>query len=108
MTLKQQAIAYIEQLSTEKLKSVLDYLAYLQDKEDWEAIPKLETDLERKENRQRTQTDVKAGKSESRHNEDPLLALAGTLECDEENISERHDEYIGDALLAKLAGNADE
>ena len=37
----------------------------------------------------------------------PLLALAGTLECDEENISDRHDELIGDGLVAELSGRAD-
>ncbi len=31
-------------------------------------------------------------------NPDPLLALAGTLECDSTDLSERHDEYIGQAL----------
>ena len=39
---------------------------------------------------------------------DPLLALIGTLECDVPNIGERHDEYIGDALIAELRGNDDE
>ena len=39
---------------------------------------------------------------------DPLLALIGTLECDVADISERHDDYIGDALIAELRGNDDE
>jgi len=39
---------------------------------------------------------------------DPLLALAGTLECDVTDIGERHDDYIGDALLAELWGDEDE
>ena len=39
---------------------------------------------------------------------DPLLALIGTLECDVPDIGERHDEYIGDALIAELRGNDDE
>lgn len=39
---------------------------------------------------------------------DPLLALIGTLECDVPNIGERHDEYIGDALIAELRGDDDE
>ena len=39
---------------------------------------------------------------------DPLLALIGTLECDIPDIGERHDEYIGDALIAELRGNNDE
>ena len=39
---------------------------------------------------------------------DPLLALIGTLECDVPDIGERHDEYIGDALIAELRGDDDE
>ena len=39
---------------------------------------------------------------------DPLLALAGTLECEVTDIGERHDDYIGDALLAELRGDNDE
>lgn len=33
---------------------------------------------------------------------EPLLALAGTLTCDATNISKRHDEYIGQALLKEM------
>ncbi len=39
---------------------------------------------------------------------DPLLALAGTLECEVTDIGERHDDYIGDALLAELQEDNDE
>ena len=39
---------------------------------------------------------------------DPLIALLGTLECDVTDIGERHDDYIGDALLAELGGDEDE
>lgn len=39
---------------------------------------------------------------------DPLIALLGTLECDVTDLSERHDDYIADALLAELWGDADE
>lgn len=39
---------------------------------------------------------------------DPLLALAGTLEYKVTDLSERHDEYIGQALLAEIQGNDDE
>ena len=39
---------------------------------------------------------------------DPLLALMGTLECDVTDIGKRHDDYIGDALIAELRGNDDE
>lgn len=39
---------------------------------------------------------------------DPLIALLGTLESNVTDISERHDDYIADALLAELWGNEDE
>ena len=39
---------------------------------------------------------------------DPLIALAGTLQSDVTDIGERHDDYIADALLAELWGDADE
>lgn len=35
-------------------------------------------------------------------NPDPLLALAGTLKYEATDLSERHDEYIGKALLAEM------
>ena len=38
---------------------------------------------------------------------DPLLALAGTLECDVTDVGERHDHYIGQSLLSEMRGNAD-
>ena len=39
---------------------------------------------------------------------DPLIALLGTLESDVNDIGERHDEYIADALLAERWRNNDE
>ena len=39
---------------------------------------------------------------------DPLLALAGTLKGSTTDMGERHDDYIGDALLAELRGDNDE
>ncbi len=39
---------------------------------------------------------------------DPLLALAGTLKGNATDMGERHDDYIGDALLAELRGDNDE
>ena len=39
---------------------------------------------------------------------DPLIALLGTLECDVTDIGKRHDDYIGDALLAELWGDENE
>ena len=44
----------------------------------------------------------------AKHATTSLLALAGTLECDVTDIGERHDDYIGDALLAELRGAHDE
>jgi hypothetical protein len=41
-------------------------------------------------------------------NPDPLLALAGTLKYEATDLSERHDEYIGKALLAEMRGDNDE
>jgi len=38
---------------------------------------------------------------------DPLLALAGTLECDVTDVGERHDHYIGQSLLSEMRGNED-
>ena len=85
--LKQQAITYIEQLSTEKLETALNYLAALRHSDLWAA----EAESEKRKNSDKTA---------------PLLELAGTLECDEENISDRHDELIGDGLLTELCGRA--
>ena len=39
--LQQQAVELIKQLSAEKLKSVIDYLNSLQDKEAWEATSRI-------------------------------------------------------------------
>ena len=86
--LKQQAIAYIEQLSTEKLETALNYLAALRNSDLWTA-------------------EAESEKRKSSDKATPLLSLAGTLECDEENISDRHDELIGDGLLAELCGHTD-
>ena len=44
--LQQQAVELIKQLSAEKLKSVIDYLNSLQDKEAWEATHELANDPE--------------------------------------------------------------
>ena len=44
--LQQQAVELIKQLSTEKLKTGIDYLNYLRDKEGWEATHELANDPE--------------------------------------------------------------
>ena len=60
--LQQQAVELIEQLSTEKLKAVIDYLNYLQDKEAWEATRELTSNPEIAKSLQRAEADVKAGR----------------------------------------------
>ena len=60
--LKQQAATLIEQLSTENLKSVIDYLNYFQDKEAWEATRELANDPEIVKSLERAEADVKAGR----------------------------------------------
>ena len=61
-SLQQQAVELIEQLSTEKLKAVIDYLSYLQDKEAWEATQELMGDPEIAKSLKRAEADVKAGR----------------------------------------------
>jgi hypothetical protein len=39
--------------------------------------------------------------------DDPLLKLAGTLECGISDLSERHHDYIGEGLMRKLSGGND-
>lgn len=51
-----------------------------------------------------TETD----QSQEAETANPLLTMAGTLECDVPDIGERHDDYIGDALLEELRGNDNE
>ena len=62
VSLQQQAVELIEQLSTEKLKAVVDYLSYLQDKEAWEATQELMGDPEIAKSLKRAEADVKAGR----------------------------------------------
>ena len=62
VSLQQQAVELIEQLSTEKLKAVVDYLSYLQDKEAWEATQELMGDPEIAKSLKRAESDVKAGR----------------------------------------------
>ena len=60
--LQRRAVLLIEQLSTEKLKIAHDYLAYLQDKEAWEATHELASDPEVAKSLERAEADVKAGR----------------------------------------------
>lgn len=52
--------------------------------------------------------ETSTNQSQESEGTDPLLALAGTLECEVADIGERHDDYIGDALLAELREDNDE
>ncbi len=102
LKLKQHAIEIIKQLSTEKLEDAFDYLSYLHAKEISNVSHELKIDTEIRKSPRRS---IKVEEHKSENSKDPLLALLGTLKCDEENISDRHDEIIGDALLAELRGN---
>ena len=51
---------------------------------------------------------IRVVKGEHADHPDPLVALIGTLESNVTDIGERHDDYIADALLAELWGDADE
>ena len=62
VSLQQQAVELIKQLSTEKLKAVVDYLNYLQDKEAWEATHELSSDPEIAKSLEHEKADVKAGR----------------------------------------------
>ncbi len=61
-SLQQQAVELIEQLSTEKLRTVIDYLSYLQDKEAWEATHELASNPEIVKSLERSETAVQAGR----------------------------------------------
>lgn len=63
--LHEQAIELIQQLSIEKLKAVIDYLTYLQDKATWEATYELTSQPEVVESLKCAEADVKAGRLKS-------------------------------------------
>jgi hypothetical protein len=52
--------------------------------------------------------EIRVVKGAHESNPDPLLASAGTLQSDVNDIGERHDDYIAAALLAELRGDEDE
>ncbi len=63
--LQQQAMTLIEQLPTEKLKAVIDYLNYLYDKEAWEATYELISDPEIAKDIEQAEDDIKSGRLKS-------------------------------------------
>lgn len=60
INLKQQAIHLIEQLPTQQLEVIVDYLTYLQDKEAWEATHELTSNPEIVESLKKAEADIKA------------------------------------------------
>ena len=63
--LQQQVIELIEQLSAEKLKMVVDYLADLQDKESWEATHELGNDPEIAKSLETCRSGCESGKAKA-------------------------------------------
>ena len=63
--LQQQAMTLIEQLPTEKLRTAIDYMTYLYDKEAWEATRELASNPEIVKSLERTEADEKAGRLKS-------------------------------------------
>lgn len=62
INLKQQTIHLIEQLPPQKLKVIVDYLTYLQDKEAWDATHELTSNPEIVKSLERAEADEKAGR----------------------------------------------
>ena len=60
--LHQQAVMLIEKLPSEKLKAAVDYMAYLHDKEAWEATYELACDPEIAKDIEEGEADLKAGR----------------------------------------------
>ena len=63
--LKQQAVMLIEKLPPKKLKAAIDYMAYLYDKEAWEATYELASNPEIAKSLERAKADEKAGRLKS-------------------------------------------
>ena len=63
--LQKQAVMLIERLPAKKLKAVIDYMAYLHDKEAWEATYELACDPETVKSLERAEADKKAGRLKS-------------------------------------------
>lgn len=59
--LKEKAFSLIDQLPTDKLQTAIDFLAYLQDKEAWEATLEITNSPEIMASLARSEEDVKHG-----------------------------------------------
>ena len=60
--LKEKAFSLIDQLPTNKLQTAIDFLAYLQDKEAWEATLELTSSPEIMASLIRSEDDIKHGR----------------------------------------------
>ncbi len=65
VSLYQEAVELIQELSQEKLRIAIDYLMYLHDKESWEATYELANNPEIAESLKRAEADTKAGRLRS-------------------------------------------
>ena len=63
--LQKQAVMLIERLPSKNLKAAIDYMAYLHDKEAWEATYELACDSETVKSLERAEADEKAGRLKS-------------------------------------------
>lgn len=63
--LQQQAVMLIEKLPSKKLRAAIDYMAYLYDKEAWEATYELACDPEIAKDLEEAEADMKAGRLKS-------------------------------------------
>jgi len=62
MDLKEKALSLIDQLPIDKLQTAIDFLAYLQDKEAWEATLELTSSPKIMASLARSEEDVKHGR----------------------------------------------
>jgi len=62
LNLKEKAFTLIDQLPIDKLQTAVDFLAYLQDREAWEATFELMRDPEIMTSLERSSEDIKYGR----------------------------------------------
>ena len=62
LTLKEKAFELIDHLPKDKLQTAIDFLAYLQDREAWEATLELTSDPEIMASLKRSEDDIKHGR----------------------------------------------
>jgi hypothetical protein len=63
LNLKEKAFTLIDQLPIDKLQTAVDFLAYLQDREAWEATFELMRDPEIMTSLERSAEDIKYGRA---------------------------------------------